>query len=257
MTETQHTNDVAMGTLLLSGRQDAEDLLGRVRDFAPAASVGADGEAGAGIVQYTDGDVELFLTPIDSSNPGEDVVDHLHPILTEEEEIPHIINHTAQLLVVAARLGGTGTGHSRVDKLQVRQAHARAIRGLVGLDAAVGYVRPGTTMGLRALREQLADASQPPVYLYAPVWLWAGDDGLTAYTFGLSDFGHPELQVVGSGAEPVEVFALMCDLVAYVVEEGATLTAGEAFGRSEQERIPLSRTRWLVDTSQEAVEVEF
>ncbi len=257
MTQTPHTNDMAMGTLLLSEHRDAESLLELVRRFAPDAHVGAEGEAGSAIIQYSDGGVELFLTPIDGSHPGQDVVDHIHPILTEEEEIPGIINHTAQLLIVAARLGADGSGHERVDKLEVRQAHARALRGLIGMEEAVGYSRPGTTTGLRALREQLADATQPPVYLHAPVWLWAGDDGLTAYTFGLADFGHPELQVVGSDAEPVELFTLLCDLVDYVTGQGATLKDGDTFGRPEGERIGLTKTRWLVDTGQEAIQLDF
>ncbi|MDR7328766.1 DUF4261 domain-containing protein [Corynebacterium guangdongense] len=256
MTQTPPANDVAMGTILLSSHRDAESLLELVRRFAPGACVGAEGETGSAIIQYSDGGVELFLTPIDASHAGQEVVDYIHPILTEEEEIPHIINHSAQLLVVAARLGGGNPGRAREERREVRQAHARAIRGLIDMEEAVGYVRPGTTMGLRALRGQLADATQPPVYLHAPVWLWAGDDGLTAYTFGLADLGHPELQVVASAAEPAEIFTLLCDLVAYVAEKGATLSDGDTFGRTGGERIPLTGARWLVDAEQDALRLE-
>lgn len=255
MSDATHTNDVAMGTLLLANPLASDSLLERVRAFAPEARVAAAGEAGDTIVQYRHGSIDIYLTPIDASNPDQEVVDYIHPILTEEDEIPHLINHTAQLLVVAARLDDSGSGEEGADKLEVRQAHAEAVRNLIGLDEAVGFTRPGTTMGLRALREQLADATQTPVYLYAPVWLWAGEDGMTAYTFGLADFGSPELQVVDSSEGAVELFTLMCDLVSYVTTEQAQLKGGDTLSYGDFKDIGLQSAQWLVDGGREAVEL--
>lgn len=255
MSEAAHTNDVAMGTLLLASPLSSDSLLERVQAFAPEASVAAAGEAGDTIVQYRDGNIDIYLTPIDASNADQEVVDYIHPILTEEDEIPHLINHSAQLLIVAARLDDSGTGQESADKLEVRKAHADAVRKLVGFDEAVGYTRPGTTMGLRALREQLADDTQTPVYLYAPVWLWAGEDGMTSYTFGLADFGRPELQIVDSSAEAVELFTLMCDLVSYVTTEQAQLKGGDTLSYGDFENIGLESTPWLVDGGREAIQL--
>lgn len=248
----QHT-ELTMGTLLLAEAVSAPELLRHVRASLPDAQLvtSQEGEDGAALVQWQAGEVTVFFTPIPGSHPDEVIVEHIHPGLTEEDDIPAIVNHTAQILLVASRFGTEGDQRARLSDMH--RVHGQALRSIVNLDSAVGYSLPGTTMGMGELRRELHNLPAAPVMVWAPVWLWAGDDGITAYTYGLSNFGHPELQVVDSKAELAAVFTLLLDTAAYIIDEGATLNDGDSYQLSTGEAFAVTAEPWLVDASIPAV----
>lgn len=79
-----------------------------------------------------------------------------------------------------------------------------------------------------------------------PDLVWVGiyrdEEGLNAYTDGLSAFGKDELEVLSSGAAPGELRGFLYDVADYVIEQDAVLFDGETIGTSEEEKLPITRS---------------
>lgn len=76
------------------------------------------------------------------------------------------------------------------------------------------------------------------------VWvgLYRDEEGLNAYTDGLSAFGKDELEVLSSGAAPGELRSFLYDVADYVITQDAVLFDGETIGTSEEEKLPITRS---------------
>lgn len=76
------------------------------------------------------------------------------------------------------------------------------------------------------------------------VWvgLYRDEEGLNAYTAGLSAFGKDELEVISSGAAPGELRSFLYDVADYVIAQDAVLFDGETIGTSEEEKLPITRS---------------
>lgn len=76
------------------------------------------------------------------------------------------------------------------------------------------------------------------------VWvgLYRDEEGLNAYTDGLSAFGKDELEVLSSGAAPGELRSFLYDVADYVIAQDAVLFDGETIGTSEEEKLPITRS---------------
>lgn len=76
------------------------------------------------------------------------------------------------------------------------------------------------------------------------VWvgLYRDEEGLNAYTDGLSAFGKDELEVISSGAAPGELRSFLYDVADYVIAQDAVLFDGETIGTSEEEKLPITRS---------------
>lgn len=175
--------------------------------------------------------VDLMISPVPRSLGGDDVLDNIHPVLTTDEEMQDIGMHAAHLIVGALGFGATP---------DVYRAHARALSALADLDPVVGYSIDGTTMGVQALRSELADSPETPTQLWAPAWVWSGDDGVTGYTYGLASFDLPELQLVDADVSTPEAYLLLIDATRRLIA-GDTL---ESLGGES--------ARWAVDPSRKA-----
>lgn len=77
-------------------------------------------------------------------------------------------------------------------------------------------------------------------------WIYFGfmrrEKGLTAYTFGMNQFGKDEMEVLDSAAEPDELREFLFGIAAYVISSDVTLRDGETLGVSEEERLPITRS---------------
>lgn len=175
-------------------------------------------------------------------------MNNIHPVLTGEDEIPALGNHGAHLMVVAVNFADED---SRTVRRHLHQLHARVLRALAEDERVVGYAVEGTTIGPRALRAELADDSRPPLHLWAPAWVWSGEDGITAYTYGLASFGHPEVQIVDADLDTAEAYLLLNDVAGYVVS-GVSLEDGAEVGWSAGERFTAAESAWVVDPAHAA-----
>jgi hypothetical protein len=89
-----------------------------------------------------------------------------------------------------------------------------------------------------------------------PILLWVGFHpvreaaGLSAYTTGMSTFGHLELEVHESALPADELLGRLADVGHYQLLTGARLGDGQTFGATAEERIQIRhrRSRFIDDT---------
>lgn len=231
-TETSESKFLALGMVLLDEQIAKEEVLGRLAaaGFSPEFTTG---ENGGSMVELSVGEVSVFLDPLPFSLPGDEVLENIHPVFTEDSEMQRIGMHRAHLLLAAVDFDGSA------DVLAVHRAHARVLREVSSWEEVAGYSLAGTTMGPTALRRELGEEADP-VAVWAPAWVWEGDDGVTGYTFGLTRFGLPELQIVGAPVPAPEAYLMLIDASRHLIE-GGTLESLE--GES---------ATWVVDPSREA-----
>lgn len=230
-----------LGMVLLSEPVPTEELKGALERAGWAPSEGP-------VLSVESEEGTLFVTPVPSSLPGEGLLNNVHPMLTDEAEIPAIGNHGAHVIVVAASFGGDD---DRASRRRLHQLHARGLRALADDERVVGYAIEGTTVGPAALRAELADSSHPPLHLWAPAWVWLGEQRVTAYTFGLAAFGHPEIQIVDADIDVAEAYVLLNDVAGYVIS-GVDLEPGATVGFGNVGEVGVDKRPWLVDTSRPA-----
>ncbi|GAB3941681.1 hypothetical protein GCM10028828_07070 [Corynebacterium tapiri] len=172
--------------------------------------------------------ISVFLAPVQREYSNEDVLNNIHPVFTSEDEMQAIAEHEGHLIVTAASFADTPAA-----RLDVARAHQKVLKTLARSEQVVAYYREGTTFGPAALQQAVQE--DPPVRLSCPVWVWQGEEGVTAYTFGLHEWGLPELQVVDSQASPVEVMAHIEDLAGLLLVGGAV-----------PDNLVEKQSRWLV-----------
>lgn len=76
--------------------------------------------------------------------------------------------------------------------------------------------------------------------------LYSRDNGKTfcSYTYGLkSCFGKDEIEVIDSQHEPQELIDFMADVASYVVEGDVLLQDGETIGFTEEQKLPITKSK--------------
>lgn len=81
------------------------------------------------------------------------------------------------------------------------------------------------------------------------------DDAWNAYSIGLTKWGIPDVQVVGSKREPSELFEYLTDSVDYQIL-GGCIRAGGNVGRDENEKIMTSWQAGILYEEKTALQLE-
>lgn len=110
--------------------------------------------------------------------------------------------------------------------------------GVLGIYANGTVYDPEFYLGYGGLLRE----EELPVPNLVWVGLYRDEEGLNAYTDGLSAFGKDEIEVLASGASPGELRSFLYDVADYVIERDAVLFDGETIGTSEEERLPITRS---------------
>ncbi|MCH5204228.1 MAG: DUF4261 domain-containing protein [Oscillospiraceae bacterium] len=77
------------------------------------------------------------------------------------------------------------------------------------------------------------------------VWvgLYNSENGLCGYTAGMRNFGYDEMEVLDSGAEPIELLDLLTGIANYVITEDVILNEGETIGFTAEQKLPITKSR--------------
>lgn len=70
--------------------------------------------------------------------------------------------------------------------------------------------------------------------------LYSTEEGMNAYTCGMSAFGKKEMEVIGCGLDAAQLRDFMMQIVHYVLTENVVLQDGETIGFSEEEKLPIT-----------------
>lgn len=89
------------------------------------------------------------------------------------------------------------------------------------------------------------------------IGLYDADGETGAYTAGLDQFGHPELEIEGSSRDPETVKTFLENLVHYVIDTGAKLRDGDELQISPTESVGLKLSKGIALPSVKTVKVAF
>jgi hypothetical protein len=82
-----------------------------------------------------------------------------------------------------------------------------------------------------------------PVTLWVYLGLRKSEKGNSLYTYGLTDFGKQEIEVINSKLELEELFDCVANIVAYLIGCGVTLKSGETIGNTEEQKIQITSSK--------------
>lgn len=113
---------------------------------------------------------------------------------------------------------------------------------------AIAINTAGTVMEPNVYKEYAKDAIADgmfPILDLVFFGIYSNDNGKTisGYTFGLQSFNKDEIEVLDSHHSASEVFEFLIDIASYVVESDAILKDGETIGFSEEQKLPITKSK--------------
>lgn len=77
------------------------------------------------------------------------------------------------------------------------------------------------------------------------VWfgLYGSEDGVSAYTCGLADYGKDEIEILNSKENPNDIRAILVDIALYVIENDVVLSDGETIGFTPEQKLSITKSR--------------
>ena len=113
---------------------------------------------------------------------------------------------------------------------------------------AIAINTAGTVMEPNVYKEYAKDAIADgmfPILDLVFFGIYSNDNGKTisGYTFGLQIFNKDEIEVLDSQHSASEVFEFLIDIASYVVESDAILKDGETIGFSEEQKLPITKSK--------------
>ena len=179
----------------------------------------------------------------------------LHPVLTGDPS--GLEDVQAQLLITLLPSNDElqQVRSSREARIAQINTHAQVTAALAALEGveAVHNIVGNVTVSPKIFVE--AVTNNDPAMYSASVWLAQTDSGITAYTIGLVQAGHPELIAENSAQDPSALFYTMCDLVNYALSSG-TFKDGDTFAFSaDAQPLSITSTTYPTDSSVPALRV--
>ena len=77
------------------------------------------------------------------------------------------------------------------------------------------------------------------------VWfgVYGSEKGLSVYTYGMSELGYDEMEILNTNAAPDEVIEALLDICNYVITKEVVLRDGETFGFTPEQKFTITRSK--------------
>lgn len=123
----------------------------------------------------------------------------------------------------------------------------------------IGVYTMGTVYEPNFYREVALSTNEGEFPLLDLVWFGAykNAQGMSAYTYGLANFGKLEMEILNSQADPSEVLAFISSIAHYVITEDVTLNDGETVGLSGRDRRRITKSAGVALEGQETLKIAF
>ncbi|WP_130862130.1 DUF4261 domain-containing protein [Bacilliculturomica massiliensis] len=155
----------------------------------------------------------------------------------EAEEVTK--THQAHILAAVLPHGETA--------VEAGKLFTKMVCACLAEDNAIGVYTSGTVYQPEFYTEvaelMKEDEEELPILDWVYLGLYRTGDKNNAYTYGLTAFGRDEIEVVGSGRSLEELRDFLYQIVCYVICYDVTLLPGETIGFSEEERLPITRSK--------------
>lgn len=172
--------------------------------------------------------------------PDDEAVHNAETNFRWKEAVEVAKSHRAHLVVAVLSqdkpMMEAGTLLVKLGAACLKQQHAIAIN------------TAGTVMEPNVYKEYAKDAIADgmfPILDLIFFGIYSNDNGKTisGYTFGLQNFDKDEIEVLDSQHSAPEVFEFLIDIASYVVEADAVLKNGETIGFSEEQKLPITKSK--------------
>lgn len=180
--------------------------------------------------------VGLIPVPV----PDDEAVRNAESNFRWKEAVEVTKSHKAHLVVATLSHGKPMTNAAtlfvKVCASCLKQQHAIAIN------------TSGTVMEPNFYMEYAKDAIDEgmfPILDLVFFGIYSNDNGKTmsGYTFGLQNFEKDEIEIVDSSHPASEVFEMLMEVANYVAEYDVTLNPGETIGFSEEQKLPITKSK--------------
>ncbi|MCI8417661.1 MAG: DUF4261 domain-containing protein [Lachnospiraceae bacterium] len=103
---------------------------------------------------------------------------------------------------------------------------------------------------------QMLKENEFPIYNLVWFGLYKGKAGNCGYTAGMRNFGYDEIEVLDSRADAETLHEFLSDIANYVILAGVVLNHGETIGFSEDQKLPITKSRGVA-VEGESVKIGF
>lgn len=251
-----------LGFVLLSEELTSITGLTAMLEGTLGVSVEVDAaEDGAVLLQIFGTDGATFISVVNRPVPDGEAEANAARNYFWADGIERVAGHRAHLMVTVLTKPDEPAG--REQALASSLTFVNVLAALCGLDAAIGvYIGAHQLVHEAKPFRELALAAKKDDVLPAPllVHLMAAPqpDGRSAgYTCGLRTFGHDELEIVDSQHAPDEVYALLANIVLFLITSDASFVPGETAGYTDEMRLPITLAEEASFVSGRALQIDF
>lgn len=234
--ETEHEGGNFLGFVLLSTPEFDEEAFRAAlkEDWDIEYPEEADDEEHEGTIVFHVNEMMVTVGLIETKVPdGEAEYWANSNFMTREKSIAAAQKHQAHLIV--AVLGG--------DKpLQAGELYVKVAASCLKASNALGIYECGTVwLPEDFIRSAMfIKEGEIPLPVLVFIGLYQDEKGVSSWTNGLRAFGKEELEVMASSQSSMEVYDMMMNISAYLLEQGATLRDGETIGLTAEQKLTIT-----------------
>lgn len=234
--ETEHEGGNFLGFVLLSTPEFDEEAFRAAlkEDWDIEYPEEADDEEHEGTIVFHVNEMMVTVGLIETKVPdGEAEYWANSNFMTREKSIAAAQKHQAHLIV--AVLGG--------DKpLQAGELYVKVAGSCLKASNALGIYECGTVwLPEDFIRSAMfIKEGEIPLPVLVFIGLYQDEKGVSSWTNGLRAFGKEELEVIASSQSSMEVYDMMMNISAYLLEQGATLRDGETIGLTAEQKLTIT-----------------
>lgn len=234
--ETEHEGGNFLGFVLLSTPEFDEEAFRAAlkEDWDIEYPEEADDEEHEGTIVFHVNEMMVTVGLIETKVPdGEAEYWANSNFMTREKSIAAAQKHQAHLIV--AVLGG--------DKpLQAGELYVKVAASCLKASNALGIYECGTVwLPEDFIRSAMfIKEGEIPLPVLVFIGLYQDEKGVSSWTNGLRAFGKEELEVIASSQSSMEVYDMMMNISAYLLEQGATLRDGETIGLTAEQKLTIT-----------------
>jgi|LSQX01.1.fsa_nt_gb hypothetical protein len=168
--------------------------------------------------------------------PNNEVQDNAILNVLWKDAVAEVDRHNSHM-VLSVTNGNSAIDQSivftKVAASMLKDAHAIGIYQNPSVYSAIEYISSA----------DMLRSNEFPIFLWMYFRVYAGKDGTSGYTMGLRYFGFDEIEVLDSKEAPGNVFGFLINISAYVIEFNVVLHNGETIGFSEDQKLPIVRSK--------------
>jgi len=213
---------------------DLEKLLDHLRTTWHANITGIHGDNHAASFSMDGEHVALLTMP--AQIPFEEIKSTTQYAYNWKDAEHELKDHDTH--VIATVLSSKHVGSHRFTVL------SKVLSALLSTSNAIGVYK-GTQSLLIPRSEYLESATlirqnRIPVNLWVYIGVRSLETGNSAYTYGLSAFGKPELEIINSTRSPQDIYSFLANICSYVIGGDVTFHSGETLGYTEDQKVKIT-----------------